>query len=104
MAMAKPLLSKYELCLKVKIKVLAHFLFLRSNGGTHGNNSFASEKHRYLPYFFKNIVVNWTLSSLDEGSLEITVSVPVNNLLHFTIFYLTISEIKMINTIIQYLK
>ena len=64
---------------------------------------FESEKHWYLPYFFKNIVVNWTLSSLDEGSLEITVSVPVNNLLHFTIFYLTISEIKMINTIIQYL-
>ena len=36
---------------------------------------FESEKHWYLPYFFKNIVVNWTLSSLDEGSLEITVSV-----------------------------
>jgi len=35
---------------------------------------FESEKHWYLPYFFKNIVVNWTLSSLDEGSLEITVS------------------------------
>jgi len=102
----KSLLNKYELCINVKIKVLAHFLFLGSNGGTHGNNSFWIRKTLVLAIFFQEycckldiVILRWRVT----WNYGFRNSVPVNNLLHFTIFYLTISEIKMINTIIQYL-
>ena len=59
---------------------MAHFLFIRSNGGTHRNKHFSSYFSNYgSDYGSKGTVVNRPLPYLHEGSLEITLTVPLSN-------------------------
>ena len=94
--------NKYELDIYVLItsnclfslagsmqKWLAHFFFLRRNEETLKNEHFKIEKVRYLTHFlsdegFKGTVVNRTLSSLNYGSFEITLTVPLCVRNHFS--------------------
>ena len=66
-------------------KWLAHFLFVRSNGEVYRNTHFSRQKNDVIYHIFNQInVVNRALPSLLGGSLEITLTVPLNQ--NFTPF------------------
>ena len=73
-------------------KWLAQFFLIRSNGETHRNKPFSSQKNNLAQFWsdkgFKGTLANRVLSFLHGGSLQITYSFPLSFIMSLFVIWL----------------